>query len=282
MRNLISAIFARLFKGKLFWVTMIVALGFAALATGMRVYESNVLLEPGYDTPDGLLFLGALYLVVIVAVFDALFIGNEHADGGFRNQLAVGYTKIQVYMAYLIVSGVAVLLIHLAYIAVVLGIAVPFLSPFQVPASVNVVLFFCSLFAAVALNSLMVWLCMLISNKATVVAACMLLAIALLVGGMAVHTMLSEPEFYRMSGVTTVDGVILSTPQTYPNPDYLTGTKRTVIQFFQDFWPSGQMVTISTAKELPAHVWCLPVYSVVFTVLVTLGGAVIFRRRDLK
>ena len=281
MRHLLSATFARLFKGKLFWIGMLAMGGFGAVATIARARDAYVLQDMGYDTPDGLLFIGLTYFLITVAVFDSLFIGAEHADGTWRNKLIVGQGKVQIYLTYLTVTTAAAMLMHLAYIGVVLGLSAPLLSPFLTPIKVNVVFFFCSLATVVAMNALMVTLCMLIQNRAVVAVGAMLLAIGLMMGGMAIYQMLSAPEF--LSGpATIVNGVLMPSPEPVPNPKYLTGTKRAFFQFLHEFLPGGQAITIGMTGELPANVWRLPVFSALLTLLSTLGGAWGFCRRDLK
>jgi hypothetical protein len=111
--------------------------------------------------------------------------------------------------------------------------------------------------------------------------ALMLLALALMMGGMAIYQMLSAPEF--LSGpATIVNGVLMPSPEPVANPKYLTGAKRTFFQFLHDFLPGGQTVTIGMTGELPEGVWRLPVFSALLTLLSTLGGAWGFCRRDLK
>lgn len=281
MKNLLSATFARLFKGKLFWIGMLAMGGFGAVATIARARDAYVLQDMGYDTPDGLLFIGLTYFLITAAVFDSLFIGAEHADGTWRNKLIVGQGKVQIYLTYLTVTTAATLLMHLVYIAVVLGLSAPLLSPFLTPIKVNVVFFFCSLATVVAMNALMVTLCMLVQNRAFVAVGAMLLAIGLMMGGMTIYQMLSAPAF--LSGPpTTVNGVLMPSPEPVPNPKYLTGAKREIFQFLHDFLPGGQAVTIGMTGELPESVWRLPVFSALLALLSTLGGAWGFCRRDLK
>ena len=281
MKNLLSATFTRLFKGKLFWIGLLAMGGFGAVATIARARDAYVLQDMGYDTPDGLLFIGLTYFLITAAVFDSLFIGAEHADGTWRNKLIVGQGKVQTYLTYLTVTTAATLLMHLVYIGVVLGLSAPLLSPFLTPIKVNVVFFFCSLATVVAMNALMVTLCMLVQNRAFVAVGAMLLAIGLMMGGMTIYQMLSAPAF--LSGPpTTVNGVLMPSPEPVPNPKYLTGAKREIFQFLHDFLPGGQALTIGMTGELPESVWRLPVFSALLALLSTLGGAWGFCRRDLK
>ena len=280
MRHLLFATFRRLFKGALFWIGMLVMAGLGVFVTVSRANNNRVLPNMGYDTPDGLLFVGLTYFLITAAVFDSLFIGAEHKDCTWRNKLLAGYNKLQIYFAYLAVTTVANLLMHLAYVVAVLGTSAPLLNSFHTPTNVNVTFFFCSLATVVALNALMVTLSMLVQNRAVVAVACMLLAIVLMLGGMSIFQALLEPEF--LSGPpSTVNGVLMPAPEPVPNPNHLTGAKRAFFQFLHDLSPGGQALTIGMNDTLPPNVWQLPLYSAFLTLLCTLGGAWGFCKKDL-
>jgi len=281
MINLLFATFRRLFRGKLFWIGMLAMAGVGAFATVARVNDNRVLPNAGYDTPDGILFIGLTYFLITAAVFNSLFVGTEHADGTWRNKLSVGYGKLQIYFSYLAVTTVGSLLMHLAYIVAVLGLSAPLLGPFRTPTRVNVIFFFCSLATVVALNAVMMALSMLVQNRAVVAVACMLLALVLMMGGMSIFQMLLEPEYLKGPTVA-VNGVPMPAPEPVKNPDFLTGTKRDIFQFLHDFLPGGQALTIGMTDTLPPNVWKLPLYAGILTLLATLGGAFGFCRRDLK
>ena len=280
MKNLFPATFRRLFKGKLFWIGMLAMGGLGAVATIARARDAYILQGMGYDTPDGLLFIGLTYFLITAAVFDSLFIGAEHADGTWRNKLIVGQGKVQIYLTYLTVTTAATMLMHLVYIGVVLGLSAPLLNPFLTPTDVNVVFFFCSLATVVALNALMVALSMLVQNRAVVAVACMLLAIVLMLGGMSIFQALLEPEFLKVP-TGAVSGVPMPEYELIKNPEYLTGAKRAFFQFLHEFLPGGQALTIGMNDTLPPNVWKLPLYSALLTLLCTLGGAWGFCKKDL-
>ena len=259
MTNLLFSTFRRLFRGKLFWLGITAMAGLGALVVLARARDNAVLPGRGYDTPDGLLFIGLTYFPIVVAVFSSLFIGAEHENGTWRNKLVVGHGKAQIYLAYLCVTTVAVLLMHIAYIGMVLGLSSILLNSFETPSNVNVVFFFCSIVTVVAINSLMVILCMLVQKRAFTAVVGVMLAIALMRGGVLIVQMLSEPEVLTWPS-TIVNGVVMPAPDPTPNPKYLTGAKRVFFQFLNDFLPGGQTMTIGMTSEIPAHVWRLPIF----------------------
>lgn len=64
------------------------------------------------------------------------------------------------------------------------------------------------------------------------------------------------------------------------NPNYLTGTKRQVYEFLQDFTPGGQALQIASMDtDAPGR---LAVYDAAILLLSTSCGIIFFRRKDLK
>lgn len=282
MRKLLFATFVRLFKSKIFWIGIAALGGLALWATVARWYDSTVLVEMGYDTLDGLLFIGAVYAPIWVPVFVSLFIGTEYSDGTMRNKLIVGHSKLAVYFANLIVCVSAVLIIHLVYIGIVLGLGLPLIGGFRLTAtSTLVTFFFCSLATMVSLTALMLAVAMLIPSKAAGAIASMLLGLALIMVGMTVSSMLQAPEMIEaFVGMDATGEPIFSDP--HPNPKYLRGVSRTFFDFLNRFLPGNQLTLIGTSMELPQNVWQLPVYAMLFAAVITLGGTLVFRRKDLK
>ncbi len=280
MIKLLHAELRRLFKSKLFYLGITVMFGLATWATLARYYDAKHLIGMGYDTPDGLLFIAATYFPMVVAIFDSLFIGTEFSDGTIRNKITVGKSRFCIYLINFTITTVGLLIIYLVYAITVLAFSACLLKPFETPTRVLAVFFLCSLVTVVALNALTFALCMLIHKKATSAVACMLLAIALIMGGMTVMQMLEAPEI--LTGPSTIVNGTVMQPESRPNPKYLTGAKRSFFQFLHDFLPGGQMLTFGMSSELPPHVWKLPIYSLISTLIMTFGGVLAFRRRDLK
>ena len=282
MRKLLSSAYSRLFQNKIFWLGVIALGGLALWATLARYHDATVIADMGYNTLDGLLFIGATYAPIWVPVFVSLFIGTEYSDGTMRNKLIVGHSKLAVYFANLIVCVSAVLIIHLVYIGIVLGLGLPLIGGFRLTAtSTLVTFFFCSLATMVSLTALMLAVAMLIPNKAVGAIVAMLLGLALLMGAMTIDQILDAPEMIEsIVGIDEMGELILSEP--HPNPRYPSGLWRGILELLDRMLPGGQLMTIGLGDTLPQNAWQLPVYSVLFTALTTLGGAWVFHRKDLK
>lgn len=104
-----------------------------------------------------------------------------------------------------------------------------------------------------------------------------LLALALLILGSSFYNALCEPETISPA-IMTENGFEIGEPE--PNPDYISGTLRTVYQFAVDALPSGQAILLAN-QELARPGLSLAA-SAGLILLVSAIGMAIFRRKDLK
>lgn len=133
------------------------------------------------------------------------------------------------------------------------------------------------LFLAVAFSSVFTLIAMLCQSKATTAVACLLLAFGFIITGAVLNEMLNAPKM--TSGYTmSIDGSFINKEE--PNPKYLEGMKREIVQTIYDILPGGQAVQCTTlvAVNLPR----LPFYSAGIILLTTGIGVSMFRKRDLK
>ena len=129
-----------------------------------------------------------------------------------------------------------------------------------------------------ACTSIFTLIAMLYSNKAYSVAGCILLIFFLLFMGIRITSALNEPEYYNAYSYTE-NGVTVAENEER-NPNYLSGTKREVFEFLNEFLPGGQMLKLSTMKV--DHLGRSAVYDGIIFVVTTGCGLLVFRRKDLK
>ena len=129
-----------------------------------------------------------------------------------------------------------------------------------------------------ASTSIFTLIAMLCSNKAYSVAGCILLIFFLLFMGIRITSALNEPEYYSAYSYTE-NGVTVEEDEER-NPNYLSGTKREVFEFLNEFLPGGQMLKLSTMKV--DHLERSAVYDGIIFVVTTACGLLVFRRKDLK
>lgn len=298
MRNLLQANLFRLFRNWVFWGAMLVMVD-GAVAICIGAYHDMVLYnEPGYMEPlDKTLFQAEQALGITAAIVVSLFVGTEYSDGAIRNKLVVGKSRITVYLAgYLACAGVVLLLFLVSSLAALALGSVLFSAPSAAPGTILTAFFVgtmtCLLYAAV-----FYFIAVICGNRVWAVILSMLLAVALLLTaaelsralGQGLYTMQLVPEefstskeIYSIDGVAEdmFDGLVM---EIVPNPNYLSGEKREIVQFFYDINPAGQTTQLAGLSEqdilYPLRIIMLDVgLSVVFAI----GGIWIFRRKDIN
>ncbi len=298
MRNLLQANLFRLFRSWVFWGAMLVMVG-GALTICIGAYHDMVLYnEPGYIEPlDKTLFRAEQVLGITVAIVVSLFVGTEYSGGAIRNKLVVGKSRITVYLAgYLACAGVVLLLFLVSSLAALALGSVLFSAPSAAPGTIMTAFFvgamICLLYAAV-----FYFIAVICGSRVWAAIFSILLAVALLMAASELsqtleqgpYTMQLVPEefstskeAYSIDGVAEdmFDGLVM---ETVPNPNYLSGEKREIVQLFYDINPAGQTTQLARLSEqdilYPLRIILLDAgLSAVFA----LGGIWIFRRKDIK
>lgn len=276
MRKLLRADFSRLFRDKLFLVSLTLMF---AMGTALQIMHciDNVKNNEHWS-PDATCFVFAVFVPILLSLITALFIGSDYSDGTMRNKLIVGHKRHCIYLANLTVIAAAGILLSIAYILphTVLGLFL--LGRFITPPTVLLLYTGVNFALVTAYSSLFVLIAMLSQSKANTTAVCILLAFVLLFVGVYLTSALNEPEYY--SGyVFTADGVTTS-EESEKNPNYVGGKKREVYEFLQEFTPGGQELLSSNMTADNPEV--LAVYDGIIMLLSTCAGIILFRRKDLK
>ncbi len=280
MNKLLSANFARLRKDRLFLFGIIAMF---ALAVYFRVSQYISVTNWGVIvTLDSLFFGYALFIGFAMAIFSSIFLGTEYSDGTIRNKLIVGHSRTNIYFANLITNIVAALLLCSAYLIASLGLGIPLLGFLEMETGLALQLFFMTILLAVAYSAIFTMLSMVCSNRTTVAVVSIILSFALIIIATDVYSKLAEPEFYP--GITIVNEQGVQELESISNRRYLTGNKREIYQFIFDFIPSGQAMQISNPNMDIAliHPYMLPLSSLIISLVTTLIGVLVFRRKDFK
>ena len=276
MRKLLSANFSRLWKDKFFWLCMGAMLIYSVvyMMNGCRQAAAD-LSEYNYSL-DKYYFHFAVVIGAFCALFSSMFLGTEYSDGTIRNKIIVGHTRTSIYIANLITSFTATLLLMLVWLIGALA-AIPTLGVWEMGVPNLFAYLLIAVMFEAALAAIFTFVCMQTANKATTVVISILLFLGLIVFASMINNGLSQPEM--TSGVQiSANGIDMSEPT--PNPNYISGIQRTIYEFIVDFLPTGQGLQMSQLKI--DHAVRMLVSSVVITVLTTLGGLFVFKRKDLK
>ncbi len=280
MRKILSANFRRLFCSKIYWLCTVFMAGFAAFAVCSRYFVTIKDADYPYPTADGLWFIGGMYISVVIAVFVSLWIGTDYSDGTFRNKIMVGHTRGELYFGNLIVCNVGALIIHIAYMLVIAGMACLLLKPFETPLSVLCAMSLVSVLSLIAMTSIFVLIAMLIHTKSIGAVVSLLVAMLLIIASVTIYSMLDAPEYIDPFGGMTINGELVQM-EPQPNPRYLDGTKREIYQHTLNLIPTGQMIQYGELAY-PKDLAYFPLYSLA-VILLSIGiGLAIFKKKDLR
>ena len=275
MAKLLRANLSRLWKSRIFYI----GLAFMLLLNVFLVLDGWNYGRQGYPEPlEDMLFQNCIIIGFVSAVVVGMFLGTEYSDGTIRNKIAVGHTRASIYLANLIVCAAASALLLLISLALGFGLGSFLLDPLGLPMKVLLLYSCIGLLTTVSFASIYTLVAMLSPSKASGAVLCLVLALVLLFATSAVEGTLTEPEMVQ-DFVMSVDG----TPnlgEPHPNPRYVTGTKRAVLEVIYDVLPTGQAFQISNNEC--AHPARLPAFSLLVALVTSAAGAILFRRRDLK
>ena len=277
MNELISAYLFRLKKDKTFWACTAAMLAFSVgvvlngcrQAKSMAVYGYQMDLEKYY-------FALAPAVGFFAGVFSGLFLGTEHSDGAVRGKLIVGHSRRQVYFASLLTNILAALTITAAWLIGGL-VGVPVLGLWKMSGIAVAINILVAVGSAVALAAMFTLLGMLVTKKSNGVVAAILLFLGLLLTASWVYNALMEPEM-TAGFIMTVDGV--QTAELTPNPNYVSGVMRKVLELILDILPTGQEALLCNGGIVRPLLNL--VASGAIAVFTTLAGMAVFERKDLK
>lgn len=258
MRNLLSANLLRLRKNNAFWGSIGVSLGMGLL---MVVDSWRSAQESGgawASTVDAELFKYAAFIGILAAELIPLFLGTEYSDGAIRNKLIAGHSRLSIYLSHLITSVVAALCAAGAYVLPVLALLV--LGTLVLLAA------YCALYTLVMMNC---------ASRSRAAVICLLGMLVLYLAAGNIEIPLMHPEYMSME--VTDSGEIIPGE---PNPRYVGGVKRQVLETLQDLLPTGQ--SLQYMRVDVAHPARLPLYSLIDVATFAAIGVALFRKKDLK
>ena len=281
MLRLLSAGLNRLIKDKVFWVLLIATF---VLSGAFMLYScwdatrmiSNQFASPGDYSLDLFYFRLAPFIALLQAIFISLFIGTEYSEGTLRNKIIVGLTRAQIYLSnYLVCLFVSLFFVAAWFCGGLLGI--PFVGGFQMGAADLLPCLLIIVFFVAAWTSIITTLCMLLSNKALAAVLALALVLGLVVASSLTYNALAESEM--TSGILiTQAGMEMIDPE--PNPRYISGPLRSVLEFTLDVLPSGQSFLV-LYLEISRPILMLA-SSAVVSLATILAGIQIFRRKNLN
>lgn len=275
MRNLLSADFVRLIHDRFFHICLIFMVIVGILGRILVLPGSGQEYVPCLN--DG--FMGYVpFPGILQAAFCSLFIGRDYSAGTIRNKIMAGHTRSAIYLSNLLICLVAGLLICAAYLLSACAVGIPLMGFFKnAPVMLLPILY--SLAISAAFSSVFTLLSMLIHSRSAAVAVSTLGIFALLFVSFFIHGRLQEPEIHP-AVIYQDDSGNLITEESAPNPWYVGGSKRAVMEFLTEFLPTGQTALLLDQDAVPPT--RLFIWDAVLILAVTGPGLFLFGRKDLK
>lgn len=275
MSKLLRANFARLIKDRVFLAGMAAMIVFA-VGNCMVNYINMIKYEESVRFDD-VFFASYSVIGILLAAFISIFIGTEYGDGTMRNKVIVGCRRTDIYLANFLCCAAAGLLMNLAYTVIACAVGIPLFGLFHSGIAAVLIFTLDGILMTVMTVSLFTLMSMHNRNKALSSVINLLFIFVLLALAIYLMARLDAPEF--IEGITITEGGIQSAVPE-PNPKYLTQAQREVYQFFADLLPTGQSIQIAGLSA--PHPWRMALCAVVIAAAASIGGALGFRRKDLK
>lgn len=194
MNKLLHAGILRYFKSSVLWFS-VVATTLLAVVAGNKARE---------------IYLSE-YLVLaewlIMAILFSLIVGKEFGDGTFRNKIAAGHSKGSVYISEIFLGVMACVLLFMIF-SVIFSAFNGYIF-YRVPLDVLIKIFLSYLFQNIAFAVVFITISCLITNKAVVAIANIILVLGLMYAGNGLRSMLiiSEYDFYHEENIESENNV---------------------------------------------------------------------------
>ena len=274
MSKLISAALLRLRKCAVFYIVCAAAI----VINCAMVYSQYGYYENQSASLRLCLFDHVPMIGLFCSVFIGLMLGSEYGDGTVRNKLIVGHKRVNVYLSYVAASVVGALIITTACLGSTLILGLALFKSLGIGVSQCIWLCFCELMMAAASTSAAALVTACAKNRAVAAVMCILAALALLFAGAYIDGRLEERPTIDYYVMINENGVPMQV-ENEPNPRYVSGTARTVLELVCEFDPAGQSIMMSNFTA--PHPERLPLMSLMFIVTTTAAGCAVFRRKDL-
>jgi len=265
MGKLLAEGYRRLFKGKRFYIVLIVIIGIALLFTFLYYllnkilfnFESDALSEADMQelsslkyTADSLLFTMKGDMPLLIGIAAGMLIVQDFRNNTIRNKIIIGHSRTNIYLANFIVSESVMLIYELAYFVVALIAGGIVLGFEQFPSGGIIGVLFMTLAIQMAITSLIVFFCNTMKN----------------VGGFVLSI--------TMTYIVGIFSIAMALLNKYPKAQELVG----------DIIPTLQMNKLINVQEyvVPDNAPRMIVFMFAITIISTISGILLFRKADLK
>lgn len=274
MRKLLRAGYSRLFRDFFFLlaVAAMFSIGCVSALTQWRESTQGFVTDLSHN-----IFSYTVFSALAVGVVSAMCTGAEFDTGTIRNKLMVGHRRENVYLTQFLFMATAGVVCSLAYLVPYFTICRVALGPTSMPAAQLLSFGGMALCTVLAFAAVYNFVTMLIGKRAVAAVVCLLLFMGMIIVGSIIQSRLIEPELVS-DYLLTVNGVEQTAP--HANPRYIAPPVRAVWEWAYDLLPGGQCVQVAGTGA--AHPLRLTLCALGEAAAFTLGGLLLFRRKDLK
>lgn len=255
MRKLISANFIRLWKSKTFWIEMLFIL-VSSLIMGViwGFYRTREMDTAGIFYVENVMFNSFSIFNMVLAIFIGLFVGTEYEYGVIRNKISVGHTRNSVFFSdyVLCISAALIQLFTMIGISGVIGLIL--FQEFFLDWIVLPLLMLGCVLIVISLVTIDVAVGMNIDNKAVSTVIIIVLNLFLSVCASSIESILP-----------------------YLGEDTFV---RTIVEFFFNLLPTGQITQICSMKFDNVASW--PLLSMFLITIVLFAGLRGFKKKDIR
>jgi len=217
-----------------------------------------------------------MFIGLFAAVFTTLYLSIEYSGGVMRNKIIAGHTRKNIYLSNLTLSFLAsIFMTFMGLLGGLVGIptfGVWKISGFSIFCYMLILILFLLAFCAI-----FTFISMLLPNKSVGAVVTILTFFGLLLMASIMMNKLDQPEMISDT-ILTMDGIQFSDP--VPNPKYVGGKIRDLLDFAIDLLPAGQGARLSINEV--HHPVRMLLSSAFISVFATILGIFFFEKKDLK
>ncbi|WP_101772483.1 ABC transporter permease subunit [Peptostreptococcus faecalis] len=242
MRKLIYANLVRIMINKIFWIMFFIISIFEVIACFKLSANSTPI--------EFTLFITFQVISIVIAIYFSLFLGTEYSDGTVRNKIIIGHKRENIYFANLItgILSITIMYILIILVGLIMGLLLggEFNYSIEKILAAGIVIWF----ACISYISIFNLVGMISLSKANSSIISLLISFFTIFFGIYVTNKLSSPKLNK------------------------------IYVFLYEFNPWGQILEgIKINMESP---WKLISYAILLSIITTVVGLIIFRKKDLK
>ncbi len=291
MSKLLRAGFIRYFKNTSFYVGLLASV-IIGVWTGLSYRE--------YDSFHKESVMGMFLAIVIVI---SISIGKEYYNGGFRNKIIIGHTKLKMFMSEWIINVVISTLFFV--ICSIPTIILNSESFADVATEYIIKIYLGMLFIHIAIGIVTLFICTIISHRAIAPIVSILIVVGMVSVTSHMSARLSQDKYMYEYIYNEETGFHDEIKTDEINPYYLDEPMRSIYKFAIKVMPQGQSTKYETVlHDLNGYpdyddIECVfiprkstaeeqkvmdtfPLYSLGLIVFLTAAGCFIFRKKELK